>query len=101
MSRWCKCPAPARGIVPLGVAVSATPLPQRQGHVLKGRVRRLESACLVYARVLPKGDRQRLIASVITRKRVGTQHELLVALAAAGCRVTQATSRVTSASSGS
>ena len=41
--------------------------------------------------VLPKDDRQRLIASVITRKRVGTQHELAVALAAAGCNVTQAT----------
>jgi transcriptional regulator of arginine metabolism len=40
---------------------------------------------------LSKADRQRLIASVVTRKRVGTQHELLDALAAAGCRVTQAT----------
>ena len=40
---------------------------------------------------LAKADRQRLIASVITRKRVGTQFELLDALAAAGCRVTQAT----------
>ena len=42
-------------------------------------------------RPLPKSDRQRLIASVISRKRVGTQFELLDALAAAGCRVTQAT----------
>ncbi len=40
---------------------------------------------------LGKGERQRLIASVVARKRVGTQHELLDALAAAGCRVTQAT----------
>jgi transcriptional regulator of arginine metabolism len=40
---------------------------------------------------LPKAERQRLIASVITRKRVGSQHELLGALARAGCRVTQAT----------
>ena len=42
-------------------------------------------------RVLPKAERQRLIASVVTRKRVGTQQELVDALAAAGCRVTQAT----------
>jgi transcriptional regulator of arginine metabolism len=40
---------------------------------------------------LPKAERQRLIASVITRKRVGSQHELLRALARAGCNVTQAT----------
>jgi transcriptional regulator of arginine metabolism len=38
-----------------------------------------------------KEERQRLIASLVTRKRVGTQHELLTALAAAGVRVTQAT----------
>jgi transcriptional regulator of arginine metabolism len=43
------------------------------------------------ARVLSKGDRQRLIESVVTRKRVGTQFELLHALAGAGCVVTQAT----------
>jgi len=43
------------------------------------------------ARVLSKADRQRLIESVVTRKRVGTQFELLDALAAAGCVVTQAT----------
>jgi transcriptional regulator of arginine metabolism len=40
---------------------------------------------------LPKAERQRLIASVITRRRVGSQHELLDALANAGCTVTQAT----------
>ena len=40
---------------------------------------------------LGKAERQRLIASVVARKRIGTQHELLAALAAAGCRVTQAT----------
>jgi transcriptional regulator of arginine metabolism len=38
-----------------------------------------------------KTERQRLIASVVTRKRVGTQFELLAALEEAGCRVTQAT----------
>lgn len=43
------------------------------------------------ARPLAKADRQRLIASVIARKRVGTQYELLEALASAGCAVTQAT----------
>jgi transcriptional regulator of arginine metabolism len=40
---------------------------------------------------LGKAERQRLIASVVTRKRIGTQFELLDALAGAGCRVTQAT----------
>ena len=40
---------------------------------------------------LGKAERQRLIASVVTRKRIGTQFELLDALADAGCRVTQAT----------
>jgi transcriptional regulator of arginine metabolism len=40
---------------------------------------------------LPKGERQRLIESVVSRKRVGTQFELLDALADAGCAVTQAT----------
>jgi transcriptional regulator of arginine metabolism len=42
-------------------------------------------------RVLPKDERQRLIKSVVERKRVGTQQELIEALAASGCRVTQAT----------
>ena len=42
-------------------------------------------------RVLTKAERQRLIASIVSRKRIGTQHELLAALAAAGCSVTQAT----------
>ncbi len=40
---------------------------------------------------LPKAERQRLIESVVSRKRVGTQFELLDALADAGCLVTQAT----------
>jgi transcriptional regulator of arginine metabolism len=40
---------------------------------------------------LSKPERQRLIGSVIARKRVGTQQELLEALQEAGCRVTQAT----------
>jgi transcriptional regulator of arginine metabolism len=40
---------------------------------------------------VPKEERQRLIASVIASGRIGTQHELLTALASAGCRVTQAT----------
>lgn len=42
-------------------------------------------------RVLPKRERQRLIASVVQRSAIGTQQELIDALAAAGCRVTQAT----------
>jgi transcriptional regulator of arginine metabolism len=42
-------------------------------------------------RELGKAERQRLIVSVVTRKRIGTQFELIDALAASGCRVTQAT----------
>jgi transcriptional regulator of arginine metabolism len=42
-------------------------------------------------RPLPKQERQRLITSVIASRRIGTQHELLSALAGTGCRVTQAT----------
>lgn len=42
-------------------------------------------------RSLAKAERHRLIGSLIARKRIGTQHELLSALASAGCRVTQAT----------
>jgi len=40
---------------------------------------------------LGKAERQRLIGSIVTRRRVGTQFELLDALEAAGCVVTQAT----------
>jgi transcriptional regulator of arginine metabolism len=40
---------------------------------------------------LAKAERHRLIESVVSRKRVGTQFELLDALANAGCSVTQAT----------
>ena len=43
------------------------------------------------ARSLPKPERQRLIASVVSRKRIGSQQELADALARAGCEVTQAT----------
>jgi transcriptional regulator of arginine metabolism len=42
-------------------------------------------------RTLGKHERQRLIGSLVSRRRVGTQLELLEALAGAGCRVTQAT----------
>jgi transcriptional regulator of arginine metabolism len=38
-----------------------------------------------------KGPRQRLILSLVSRRRIGTQHELIEALARAGCLVTQAT----------
>ncbi len=40
---------------------------------------------------LRKFERQRLVASLVERKRLGTQLELIEALAAAGCHVTQAT----------
>jgi transcriptional regulator of arginine metabolism len=42
-------------------------------------------------RTLSKPERQRLIASVVTRRRIGSQHELQGILAEAGCLVTQAT----------
>ena len=40
---------------------------------------------------LSKTERQRLVASLVERMRVGTQQELLAALEGVGCRVTQAT----------
>ena len=40
---------------------------------------------------LTKPERHRLLAGIVARKRVGTQLELAKALAAAGCKVTQAT----------
>ena len=40
---------------------------------------------------LAKAERQRLIASVVSRRRIGSQLELAEALAKAGCPVTQAT----------
>jgi transcriptional regulator of arginine metabolism len=43
------------------------------------------------ARPVTKADRHRLEGSLIARKRIGTQLELLRALASAGVRVTQAT----------
>src|SRR5512144_1545630 len=43
------------------------------------------------ARRLAKVERQRLIASVVSRRRIGSQAELAAALAKAGCPVTQAT----------
>lgn len=42
-------------------------------------------------RQLSKPERQRLVASLVERLRLGTQQELLDALGAAGCTVTQAT----------
>ena len=38
-----------------------------------------------------KSERQRVIAGLVSRKRIGTQQELIAALAGAGFRVTQAT----------
>lgn len=43
------------------------------------------------ARRFGKAERQRLIASLVSRRRIGTQHDLLAALASEGCRATQAT----------
>jgi transcriptional regulator of arginine metabolism len=55
---------------------------------------RWENVLHIYARAmqaLGKAERQRLLAGIVARKRVGTQLELAKALAGAGCRVTQAT----------
>jgi transcriptional regulator of arginine metabolism len=43
------------------------------------------------ARPFGKDERQRLIASLVSRRRIGTQHDLLAALATEGCLATQAT----------
>jgi transcriptional regulator of arginine metabolism len=43
------------------------------------------------ARPFGKSERQRLIASLVSRRRIGTQHDLLAVLAAEGCMATQAT----------
>jgi transcriptional regulator of arginine metabolism len=43
------------------------------------------------ARPFGKPERQRLIASLVSRRRIGTQHDLLAALATEGCLATQAT----------
>jgi transcriptional regulator of arginine metabolism len=43
------------------------------------------------ARPFSKPERQRLIASLVSRRRIGTQHDLLAVLAAEGCLATQAT----------
>ncbi len=43
------------------------------------------------ARPFGKSERQRLIASLVSRRRIGTQHDLLGALATQGCLATQAT----------
>jgi transcriptional regulator of arginine metabolism len=43
------------------------------------------------ARPFSKPERQRLIASLVSRRRIGTQHDLLAALATEGCLATQAT----------
>jgi transcriptional regulator of arginine metabolism len=42
-------------------------------------------------RQLSKAERQKLVASLVERMRLGTQQELLDALGSAGCQVTQAT----------
>ena len=42
-------------------------------------------------RQLSKGERQKLVASLVERMRLGTQQELLDALQSVGCQVTQAT----------
>jgi transcriptional regulator of arginine metabolism len=68
----------------------------RQHGVVVPRASSGANAVNIYApdmqiEVLGKPTRQRLIPSLIARKRIGTQFELLDALADAGCRVTQAT----------
>jgi transcriptional regulator of arginine metabolism len=58
----------------------------RLAQTLNSYSRRIQDS-----RQLPKAERQRLIRSVVGRRRVGSQHELQEALRTAGCDVTQAT----------
>jgi transcriptional regulator of arginine metabolism len=44
-----------------------------------------------YCNPVTKAERHRLITSVVSRRRVGSQRELAAALGSAGCEVTQAT----------
>ena len=55
------------------------------------RLHTYSSAMRREGRPFEKHERQKLITSIVTRRRVGTQHELLDALSRAGCQVTQAT----------
>ena len=50
-----------------------------------------DAGCMQEELQLSKAERQRLVASLVERKRLGTQQELLDALGGAGCTVTQAT----------
>jgi transcriptional regulator of arginine metabolism len=58
---------------------------------LSPRVRACEHRAVRVDGSLGKAERQKLVLSLVGRMRLGTQQELLEALAAAGCRVTQAT----------
>jgi len=50
-----------------------------------------EHPAVVPERALSKPERQKLVLSLVERRSLGTQQELLEALEAEGCRVTQAT----------
>src|SRR4051794_1886883 len=50
-----------------------------------------DAGCMQEELQMSKAERQRLMASLVERKRLGTQQELLDALEGAGCSVTQAT----------
>jgi transcriptional regulator of arginine metabolism len=60
-------------------------------NVHKRRLHTYSCSMRSESRLFEKDERQKLITSIVSRRRVGTQHELLDALARAGCRVTQAT----------
>src|SRR3954466_11686555 len=60
-------------------------------RTLSPRLHRCKHRRVHPERSLPKPDRQKLVLSLIGRRQLGTQQELLEALDAAGCRVTQAT----------
>jgi transcriptional regulator of arginine metabolism len=51
----------------------------------------VDSEARPLAKAPTKAERQRLIASVVSRRRIGSQQELAEALGRAGCTVTQAT----------
>src|SRR5512143_3426210 len=64
-----------------------------RGRAYRGRcnAKREPYAPPMEARHLAKAERQRLIGSLVSRRRLGTQEEVRRALADAGCVVTQAT----------
>jgi transcriptional regulator of arginine metabolism len=65
---------------------AATMTPQRQVTLVRG-----ESEGMTQRAPMSKSERQRLIQTVVAQREIATQRELVSALSALGCEVTQAT----------